>query len=156
MSLKKQLISLLYLLQKNKAMLPLFISDVPLHCINEAAIEYHVPAKLIISILNIERGKIGQAILNSNGTYDLGPFQVNSRWLPELRRYGYTPEAIQYNACINVRVAAWILAKSIVSQKNFLPGVGAYHSHTLKHNLSYLEKVKVNFTKLDVFLKNET
>jgi hypothetical protein len=72
-------------------MLPLFISDVPLNCINAAAIQYHIPAKLIISILNVERGETGLAQRNKNGSYDLGPMQINTSWWPKLYDYGITP-----------------------------------------------------------------
>lgn len=134
-------------------MLPLYVSDVPLSCINIAAIEQHIPAKLIISILNIERGKVGQAVRNTNGTYDLGPLQINSRWLPEFEKHGISREAIQNDPCINVRTGAWILAKSIASEENLLLGVGDYHSHTLRFNSSYTRKVRINFTKLDIILR---
>jgi soluble lytic murein transglycosylase-like protein len=136
-------------------MLPMFVSDVPLHCINQAAVEFHVPAKLIISILNIERGKVGQAVKNSNGTYDLGPMQINTSWLPELRRYSISREAVQYDPCINVKVGAWILAKSIAEEKSLLKGVGDYHSHTFKHNYPYSQKVRINFTTVNYILKRE-
>ena len=136
-------------------MLPMFVSDVPLHCINHAAIEFHVPAKLIISILNIERGKVGQAVKNSNGTYDLGPMQINTSWLPELRRYSISRETVQYDPCVNVKVGAWILAKSIAEEKSLLKGVGDYHSHTFKHNYPYYQKVRVNFTNVNYILKKE-
>src|SRR5436190_3515337 len=99
-------------------MLPFFVSDVPLHCINEAAIEYHIPAKLIISILNIERGKVGMICKNQNGTYDIGPSQINSSWLPELAKYSIKQSDIQYDACLNIKVGAWILSKKISNRNN--------------------------------------
>jgi hypothetical protein len=41
-------------------------ADVPLRCINEAAIEQHIPARLIISLLSVERGKNGKVEINKN------------------------------------------------------------------------------------------
>ncbi len=123
-------------------------TDVPLHCINEAAIEFHIPAKLILSILNIEQGKIGQTVKNKNGTYDIGPLQINSSWLPQLNRMGITQHDIQYNPCTNVRVGTWILTKEIAAQNNLLVGIGNYHSHTYQLNKNYYTQIKVNFTKI--------
>ena len=128
------------------------VMPVPLHCINEAAVRYHVSAKLIISVLLTERGKIGKIISNKNSTYDIGPAQINSSWLLELKKYNITQSDIQYNACINVTVAAWILSKKIAQGDGFLEGVGDYNSHTHRFNKSYTEKVRVNFTKIGMLL----
>jgi len=70
-------------------------SDVTLHCINRAAIEFNVPAKLIISVLGVERGKVGQVAQNMNKTYDIGPMQINSSWLPTLARYDISQHDLQ-------------------------------------------------------------
>jgi soluble lytic murein transglycosylase-like protein len=127
-------------------------ADVPLHCINEAAIEYHVPAKLIISLLNVERGKNGAVEKNKNGTYDIGSMQINSSWLYDLKKHGITREDVQFNPCINVKVGAWILGKYIAGENDLMSGIGDYHSHTKRYNQDYSEKVKISFTKLHIFL----
>ena len=61
----------------------LFIHGVPIECINTAAIQYYVPAKIIISVLTIENGRVGEANPNQNGTYDYGPMQINTIWLEQ-------------------------------------------------------------------------
>ena len=127
-------------------MVPLVINDVPIQCINRAAVEYHVPAILIISVLKTENGHAGSANKNKNGTYDLGCMQINSAWLPELARYGFTEQDVQYDPCKNVEVGAWILSTSIASEMTLQRGVGDYHSHTEYYNVSYSEKV---FEKLN-------
>ena len=54
-------------------------------CLLMAANTYQVPPAVMIGIMQVEGGHVGQAVgPNSNGTYDLGPMQVNSRWMPEL------------------------------------------------------------------------
>ena len=133
-------------------MLPLFMSDVPLHCINEAAIEYKVPAKLIISVLNVERGKIGLKKPNTNGTYDLGPMQINTSWWPKLYAYGITPQEVLHNPCTNVKVGAWILGKSIANGHDLLSGIGDYNSHTRFYNKHYTQQVRINYTRLSSIL----
>jgi soluble lytic murein transglycosylase-like protein len=122
--------------------------DAPLYCINEAAIEFHIPAKLIIALLHTERGKNGEVQRNKNGTYDIGPMQINSSWLPELKRYGITRHDLQYNPCINVKVGAWIAAKFIAHENDLLTGIGDYNSHTKKFNQSYYQQVRIHFTQL--------
>lgn len=130
----------------------MYISDVPLHCINEAAIEFHIPAKLIIAILNVEHGKAGQAVRNTNGTYDLGPMQINTRWMSTLKKYSISKIDVQNDSCLNVKVGAWILGKAIANENNLLTGVGDYHSHTLKHNYAYSQNVRINFAKINLIL----
>lgn len=125
------------------------IIDVPLRCINEAAIQYHLPSKLIISILEVERGKVGQTVKNPNGSYDIGPMQINSSWLSELKDYGITQYDIQFDACKNIKVGAWILSKKIASRDNLLVGVGDYNSHTPKFNQKYSLQVKIKFTQIN-------
>lgn len=129
-----------------------FVSDVPLVCINQAAKQYHVPAQLIIAVLNVERGRIGVVSKNKNGTSDLGPMQINTSWWPRLYEYHITPSEVAYNPCINVSVGAWILAQSIAEGKSLLNGVGDYHSHTLIYNNWYQQKVSENYTMLAKYL----
>jgi hypothetical protein len=96
----------------------LLINDVPIECINSAAIQYQVPAIVIISVLQVEGGRVGTASRNSNGTYDYGPMQINSTWLNKIQPYGYTKESPQI----------W-------------RGIANYHSYTPKHNIVYQYKV---------------
>lgn len=133
----------------------MFVSDVPLSCINTAAIEFSVPAKLIITVLQIERGKNGKAIKNKNGTYDLGVMQINSCWLPALEKFSISREAIQFDPCVNVRVGTWILAKAIASDQDLLKGISNYHSRTPNYNNRYAQKVKIRFTQLNHVLQSE-
>ena len=120
----------------------LLINGVPIDCINQAAIQYQVPATLIISVLKIEGGQVGDAILNLNGTLDYGPMQINSIWLPEISKYGYSAQLIQYDPCANVAVGAWILSQEIASGSDLWQGVGNYHSHTFSENMRYRERVQ--------------
>lgn len=115
--------------------------DVPLTCINDAAIYYHVPATLILSVIKTENGRNGIAVKNKNGTYDLGVMQINTSWLPRLKKQGFTPEKIKSDPCTNVYVGTWILAQGIANGNGW-KGVGNYHSYTPKFNERYQLKVK--------------
>lgn len=124
------------------------INDVPIECINHAAVIYQVPASMIISVLKTEGGKNGLIVRNKNGTYDYGSMQINSTWLNTIKRYGYTQQDIQYNPCINVAVGAWILRQGILDGKNYWNGVGNYHSHTPSLNQNYYYKVYLYYSWL--------
>ncbi len=119
----------------------LVIHGVPIECINQAAITYHVPAKLILSILAVEGGKVGMASPNKNGTYDYGPMQINTIWLDKIKRYGYTQEQIQYDPCANVMVGAWIMSQNIADSTDLWRGIGGYHSYNPALNQAYQSKV---------------
>ncbi len=136
-------------------MIPLYAIQVPLHCINEAATAYHLPAKLIIAIIQVERGKVGYIVQNKNGSYDIGPAQINSAWLPTLKAYGITQTELQFDPCINIKVGAWIAAKAIAKENNLLTGIGDYHSHTRQYNHAYSQKIRMHLTKLHI-LFNES
>lgn len=127
---------------------PIAINDAPIACINQAAIIFHVPATLILSVIKKENGRNGMAIHNKNGSYDLGIMQINTSWLPTLARYGYTYSDLRYNPCKNVMAGTWILAKNLAQGNTLWSGVGNYHSHTHKHNQSYRNSVRAWYQKL--------
>ena len=127
---------------------------VPLECINHAAQIFHVPATLIISVMKIENGWNGASIKNMNGTTDLGVMQVNSSWVRQLNKYGITRESLQYDPCVNVHTATWILAKGLAKGEGW-QGVGNYHSATPIHNQRYRQKVKMAYQNMQRALLDE-
>ncbi len=126
--------------------------DVPLQCVNTAAMEFHIPAKLIIAVLETERGRVGQISKNKNGTYDIGPMQVNSTWIPTLNKFGITEADLKNIPCVNLKAGAWILSKAIVHENNLLQGVGDYHSHTASLNQHYYQIIQIRYTALNQLL----
>lgn len=135
-------------------MIPIMINDVPVDCINQAAITYHVPATVILSVIKKENGRNGQAVKNKNGTYDYGVMQINDVWLPKISAYGYTKADIQYDACKNVLVGTWILSQSIAEGKSLWLGIGNYHSHTPSHNHAYRSNIYDNYKKMSFVLNS--
>jgi soluble lytic murein transglycosylase-like protein len=125
-----------------------YINNIPISCINHAAVEFHVPAALIVSVLSIEGGANGTISRNKNRTYDMGMMQINSTWLPTLKKYGYSENDIIYDACKNVYIGTWILASKISKNNELWRGVGDYHSHQSSLNYSYSTKVKNTFYKI--------
>jgi hypothetical protein len=131
------------------------IHGVPIECINQAAITYHVPATLILSVLAVENGRTGSALANQNGTFDYGPMQINSIWLSKIRQYGYTQHQLQYDPCVNVNVGTWILSQHIANDASSLwRGVGDYHSHTAIFNHNYQIKVSEVYRLLANYLSH--
>lgn len=122
-------------------MLSFDFHGVPIECINQAAIRYYVPATLILAVIKAEGGRNGMARKNTNGTYDYGVMQVNSRWLNKIKPYGYTARDLQYSPCKNVEVGTWILSQSIAEAAALKKGIGYYHSHTEHLNQKYHQKV---------------
>ena len=128
------------------------IHGVPVECINQAAIAYHVPATLILSVLAVEGGAVGLASANKNRTVDYGPMQINSISLSKIRLYGYTQHQLQYDPCVNVKVGAWILSQNIANAATTWRGVGSYHSHTAILNQQYQTKVSEVYQLLANYL----
>lgn len=122
--------------------------NINIDCINRAAVVYHVPATVILSVIKKEGGRNGDANKNRNGTVDYGVMQINSIWLPKLAAYGYTQNDIQYNACKNVGVGTWILSQSIASNKSVWIGIGNYHSKTPVFNKKYRASIYEDNQKL--------
>jgi hypothetical protein len=129
----------------------MLIDGVPMECITQASVQYHVPAVVIVAVLKTENGYVGCAKLNRNGTVDYGPMQINSSWLNELHKYGYSAADLQYDPCLNVSAGSWILAREIAREKNIWRGVGNYHSHSYAENLTY--QYKVDYVLLHMFGK---
>ena len=116
-------------------------------CLLMASNTYHVPPAVMIGIMQVEGGHVGQAVgPNSNGTYDLGPMQVNSRWIPQLARIWNVsvPTArgwVRDDGCVNVHVAAWILKQKITETGSLYGGIAHYHSATYPVGSRYAAKV---------------
>jgi hypothetical protein len=116
-------------------------------CVLMAANTYHVPPAVMIGIMHVEGGHIGQdAGPNINGTYDMGPMQVNTRWLPMLQNVWHVDartahQWVRDDGCVNVHVAAWILRQKMTEQGSLWGGIAAYHSATLSLGGPYANKV---------------
>jgi hypothetical protein len=115
-------------------------------CIFAAAQTYVVPPSVILGILNVEGGRVGQAVQNKNGTYDLGPMQINTVWVPELARFWGVRESVAMrlvrdDACINIGVGAWILRTNMNKTGSLAQGIAHYHSATPHLGHNYKRKV---------------
>lgn len=111
-------------------------------CIQKAANTYGIPPIILTGLIYQEGGKVGESSLNSNGTRDYGPMQINSVWLAKLKKKGITSDMLKNNGCLNVFVGAALLYKHAADTRyNWWKAVGNYHSKTPKHHNKYLYKV---------------
>ena len=117
-------------------------------CILDAARINGMPAAALFAILATEGGKTGEALSNKNGTWDMGPFQVNSVHLNELSAMGISPEAVLRDGRVNAYAAAWLLRKEYQRTGSLWRAIGAYHSRTPHRRDAYIRRVKSNLERL--------
>jgi len=114
-------------------------------CWEQAAAYYGVSAHLLYAIAKTESGLNPRAInrSNKNGTYDIGLMQINSRWLPMLRKHGIDEQQL-YDPCTSIQVAAWILADNMRRMGSTWEAVGAYNARDAALRVKYAWKVYRN------------
>ncbi len=116
-------------------------------CLILAAQTYSVPPAVLIGIHQVEGGKVGQAVgPNVNGTYDLGPMQINTIWVPQLANYwGVSQQTahkwIRDDACTNMGVSAWILRSHLNNTNSLSTAIAHYHSKTPSIGYAYKKRV---------------
>ncbi len=116
-------------------------------CVLESAVHYQVPADVLLAIGQVEAGREGSAIPNTNGTYDLGRAGINTVHLEDLRRYGVDPQVamhyLRYDGCYNYAMAAYLLERSLAGcRQAYWTCVANYHSATPRFNAVYQERVR--------------
>ena len=116
-------------------------------CVVDAAAQYNLPLAAMVGILATEGGKTGEALSNTNGTWDMGPFQINTCHVNELLQAGMAPEVILQDGCANAYAAAFILRKEYDRTRNIWDAVGAYHSRTPHFRDAYLGRVRKHLIK---------
>jgi len=112
--------------------------------IHSAARYHKVPVAAMYGLLAAEGGQVGRYSSNTNGTWDLGPYQINTKWFewdPALSDSGITPERLMNDGRLNVFVAARIFSKVLKEFPNVWQAIGAYHSRTPKYNTAYQWRV---------------
>lgn len=117
------------------------------YCVDQASHDFRVPRVVILLILDAEAGWVGAASPNTNGSYDYGPMQVNSSWLPTFARFGITRDMLQNHACTNIYAGTWLLSKLMAEHTQIVDVIANYHSPTLKYQLQYLDLVRGKLVK---------
>jgi hypothetical protein len=128
-----------------------------IECVVQAASFQGIPPAVLLAIGSMENGKNGQAVVNTNGTYDLGHMQINtSTYKYEIAKYGVSMEEVRWNGCRNVEVAAYLLKKRLKENphQDFWTRVANYHSKTPVYNMRYKSKLVPLAQRWDTWLKN--
>ena len=112
-----------------------------LACIEQASQKFQVPAALLFAIAEQESGHNPRALnINANGSRDIGLMQINSSWLPTLRRHGLSEQDL-WDPCVNTMVAAWLLADNFRRWGYTYRALGAYHSPDNQRQYAYALRV---------------
>lgn len=127
-------------------------------CLMLASQTYSVPPAVLVGIYKAEGGKIGQEVSNTNGSYDLGPMQINTIWLPELAKNWGVSEStarkwVRDDACTNVGVSAWILRQHLDETKSLSKAISYYNSRTPHIGKRYKKRV-INIMKDNGLVKS--
>lgn len=122
------------------------MSKVLAACLMLASQTYEVPPAVMLGILQVEGGQIGQEVRNTNGTADLGPMQINTIWMPELaQKWGVSEDTAQRwvrdDPCTNMGVSAWILRNHMNETGSLSKAIAHYHSRTPTFGHAYKGKV---------------
>ena len=117
-------------------------------CVLDAARISGMPVAALFAILATEGGKTGEALSNRNGTWDLGPFQINTVHLDALAAMGISPDDILRDGRVNAYAAAWLLRKEYQRTGNLWQAIGSYHSRTPHRRDAYIRRVQANLNRL--------
>lgn len=127
---------------------PSWARPVTATCIVEEAARQSMDVLKVLAVLAAENGRVGQFVRNTNGSYDIGPMQINTIHLPELARtFGVSAptmaQLLAYDGCFNVAVGAYVLRKRTnEASGDFWYGIGRYHSKTEVHSTRYIYRVR--------------
>ena len=110
-------------------------------CIADAAARHHVNGDVLRAI-GWQESRLQPLALgrNTNGSIDVGAFQINSTHLGELARYGIDRAALN-DGCVSADVAAWHYRRQVDREGNTWLAVGAYHSRTAARAAGYANRI---------------
>lgn len=110
-------------------------------CIDDAARHHGVNAHVLRAIgWHESRLRPDAVAVNTNGTRDVGAFQINTTHLPLLARHGVTATSL-HDGCTSAFVAAWHYARQVARFGNTWQAVGAYHSLTPPRTAGYANAI---------------
>jgi len=117
-------------------------------CGIQAATRFLLPANLVIAVAEQEGGRVGQWVKNKNGTYDVGPMQLNTSYLKTLARFGISPNDVAAEGCYPFELAAWRLRRHLDRDAGDIwTRASNYHSRTPSHNARYRTALRARAAK---------
>lgn len=132
-----------------------------INCVVVAAQKQGVPANVLLALSSIESGKNGQSVKNSNGSSDLGHFQINTiHWKPKGTFAAYptiTQADAAWRGCYNAELAAYLLKQALDEKtgQDFWTRAANYHSRTPQYNAIYRKKLIPLAVQWGDYLKKE-
>jgi hypothetical protein len=125
-----------------------------IECSVQAANHYRIPPLVLLTVAELEGGKPGQKVRNSNGTYDYGTMQINTVSLMDLRKYGINENHLLASGCYPYYLAAWRIAGHIHNDEGDIWQRAAnYHSRTPYYNSIYRANLMRRAAKIATRLK---
>ena len=128
------------------------------HCIAKASKARGIPEPVLYALYQIEGGKVHSQNLNDNGSFDMGPFQINTINLELVRNeFGDVSRSeIAGDVCLNAEAAAFLVARHLERRKGYLyAAIGDYHSKTPEVRVLYQRKFLEVYPKLLFELANQ-
>lgn len=121
-----------------------------LACIAEAARIYEHDPDLLRAIAETESSLRPHVIghLAKNGSFDIGLMQINSSWLPFLKKRGIAVSDL-FDPCVNARVGAFVLWDNQKRLGKTWKAVGAYNAaKNVAQQHIYVSKVWKKFRQI--------
>jgi hypothetical protein len=100
--------------------------------------------------METEGGLVGRVNYNKNGSFDIGPMQINSWWLKILAPMEISMENLRDNGCLNLWAASFILKDSFLKRGNFIQTIKDYHSPNPELSHKYFLNLKKRAKNLKV------
>lgn len=120
-------------------------------CFAHHAARFGLEPELLRAIALVESGGRPHAVNGGHqgrtGTRDLGLMQINSAWLPRLRRHGIQ-ETDLFEPCTSIEVGAWVLSDLVARHGNTWDAVGAYNAACTQLKGAACIKARVRYTWL--------
>ena len=133
------------------------VSEITPDCKKKISAQFHIPEIILDTYLKTENAPPGHIRNNSDGTWDVGPMQINSvNWKVFYDRFDVLPIDIRYNGCINLMAGAYLIRLHLdATGKNNMHGwemffevAANYHSKTPEYNTKYQERWTQNLKVL--------
>lgn len=120
-------------------------------CFAHHAARFGLEPELLRAIALVESGGRPHAVNGAHqgrtGTRDLGLMQINSAWLPRLRRHGIL-EPDLFEPCTSIEVGAWVLSDLVARHGNTWDAVGAYNAACTQLKGAACIKARARYTWL--------
>lgn len=132
-------------------------SQISSRCMERFSKYFQIPEVVLKTFITTEGGYPGHIRSNTDGSFDVGPMQINSIHWPELyEKFNISPIDIRFNGCMNLMVGARFIrskideygTENITDWNSLFTKLANYHSKTEKYNSKYKEKWVENFNMI--------